>query len=93
MNGDLVLVVCAALAMAMLVVGLALCLVRLARGPGVLDRVVAVDLFSTLAVGIIGVYALVTSEPLLLRAAAALALVSFLGTVAFASFVERHEES
>jgi multicomponent Na+:H+ antiporter subunit F len=80
-------------AMALLAVGLVLCFVRLLRGPSVLDRVVAVDVFSTLAVGVIAVYALATSEPLLLRAAAALALVSFIGIVAFASYVERSEET
>jgi multicomponent Na+:H+ antiporter subunit F len=85
--------VSATLALALLAGGMVLCFVRLVRGPDVLDRLVALDLVSTLAVGAAAVYALATGDALLLRVGAALALVSFLGTVAFASYVERSEET
>ena len=81
------LVIGAALAM----VGLALFLafVRLVRGPTLPDRVVALDLMGVLAVGMIAAYAVATDQPGLLDPAAVLALVGFLGTVAFARYLER----
>ncbi len=66
-----------------------LALVRLLRGPSVPDRVVALDMISTVIIGIIGVYAIATGEPVLLDVALIVALISFLGTVAFAYYIER----
>lgn len=63
--------------------------VRLVRGPSLADRVIALDLISTQAVGIIGATVIITGEPLLLRAAIVLALITFLGTVAFARYLEK----
>ena len=73
------------LVMAMLSVGLFLAFVRLVRGPSLPDRMVALDLTATLVVGIIVVYDLATHQPVLLD----VALVGFLGAVAFAYYVER----
>ncbi len=75
--------------LAMLGAALVLALIRLVRGPGLPDRVVALDLIGTLVVGIIAVYAIATDEPVFLRPAIALALISFLATVAFAYYVEK----
>ncbi|MBI1992811.1 MAG: cation:proton antiporter [Deltaproteobacteria bacterium] len=77
------------IALAMLSVALLLALVRLARGPSLPDRVVALDLMGTLAVGMITVYAMTTQQPVFLDVAIVLALISFLGTVAFARYVEK----
>lgn len=63
--------------------------VRLVRGPSLPDRVVALDLMSTLGIGIIASYAIATDQATMLDVAIVLALVSFLGTVAFAYYVER----
>lgn len=65
---------------------------RLLRGPTLPDRVVALDLISTLVVGIICMCALVFDQPVYLRDALVLAVVSFLGTVAFAYYVARGGE-
>lgn len=62
---------------------------RLLRGPTLPDRVVALDLISTLVVGIICMCALVFDQPVYMRDALVLAVVSFLGTVAFAYYVAR----
>ena len=72
-------------------VGLALVLafVRLVRGPTLPDRVVALDLMGVLAVGMIAAYSVATDQPVLMDPAAVLALVGFLGTVAFARYLER----
>jgi multicomponent Na+:H+ antiporter subunit F len=66
-----------------------LSLIRLIRGPNIADRVVALDLTSTIIVGIIAVLSIATSEPTFLSVSMVLALVAFLGTVAFAYYVQR----
>jgi multicomponent Na+:H+ antiporter subunit F len=48
---------------------------------------VALDLVSSLAVGVIAIYTVATGEGELMRAATVVALLSFLGTVAFASYI------
>jgi multicomponent Na+:H+ antiporter subunit F len=46
-------------------------------------------MMSFLGIGIIVVYAVVTDQPVFIDVAGVLALVSFLGTIAFAEYVER----
>jgi multicomponent Na+:H+ antiporter subunit F len=70
-------------------VALLLAFVRLWRGPSLPDRVVALDLSGSLVVGIIAVYGILAGQPVFLDVAIALALVAFLGTVAYARYVER----
>jgi multicomponent Na+:H+ antiporter subunit F len=67
---------------------------RLARGPSLSDRVIALDLIAVLAVGLIAMLAFAAGQPIFLDAAIVLALVAFLGTVAFARYLERraHDE-
>jgi multicomponent Na+:H+ antiporter subunit F len=72
------------LSMAML-----LTFVRLAKGPSLPDRVVALDLLAVLAMGMAAVYAIAMNQPVFLDVAIVLALISFLGTVAFAYYIER----
>ena len=76
-------------ALAMVALALFLAFVRLVRGPTLPDRVVALDLMGVLAVGMIAAYAVATDQPVLLDPATVLALVGFLGTVAFARYLER----
>lgn len=73
----------------MLTAALVLAFIRLARGPSLVDRVVALDLISALSVGIIAAYSVETGQRILLEVAIVLALISFLGTVAFARYLER----
>jgi multicomponent Na+:H+ antiporter subunit F len=61
---------------------------RVVRGPSLPDRVVALDLIGLLAVSVISVVAIASQQPVFLDAAIALALIAFLGTVAFARFIE-----
>lgn len=77
------------LAFGMLSLALFLAFIRLARGPSLPDRVVALDLIATLAVGWIGVYAVATDKPVFLDVALVLALIAFLGTIGFAYFVAK----
>jgi multicomponent Na+:H+ antiporter subunit F len=77
------------LALGMLGVALFLAFVRLLRGPTLPCRVVALDLMSTLAVGVSAVYAVAVENPVFLDVAILLALISFLSTIAFAQYVRR----
>lgn len=77
------------LALPVLLLAVLLAVVRLVRGPHLPDRVVALDLIATLVMGIMAVYAIATDSAVLLDLVVVLALLSFMGTVAFARYVER----
>ena len=70
-------------------VALMLAFVRLVRGPTLPDRIVAMDLFGVLVVGLIVVLAGWSGVRATLDAAIVIALVGFLSTVAYATYVER----
>ena len=70
-----------------LVVAMFLCFIRLVRGPSFPDRVVALDLMSGLVAGIIGLDAIATNQTVFLRSAIVIAMLSFLGTVAYANYI------
>jgi len=70
-------------------IGLIAAFIRLLRGPSLPDRVVALDLISVMAIGFIVVYAVRFNQPNFLDVAIVLALITFLGTVAFAYYLER----
>lgn len=74
---------------AMLTVAVFLAFGRMLYGPSLPDRVVALDLIGVFAVGIMALYCLAMEQPVLLDAALILALMGFLGTIAFARYVER----
>lgn len=73
----------------MVILGAALLLsvYRLIKGPTLPDRVVALDLIGTLAVGIIATFAIATEQSVFIIDAIVLTILSFLGTVAFAYYV------
>lgn len=67
--------------------------VRFLLGPSLSDRVVSLDLLITIGIGIIAVYAVITNQPTFLDIAMILALIAFLGTVAFAYYLEKREKN
>lgn len=81
------------LVMAVLVLAMGLIFIRLILGPSTSDRVVALDVLSAVAIGLIATYAVAADTTALLDAALVIALVSFVGTVAFGHFVERRAVS
>lgn len=64
-------------------------LIRVVWGPTLPDRVVAVDLIGVSAVCLMVVAAVDSNEPALLDTAVVIALLGFLGTVAYARYAER----
>mgnify|MGYP001060570534 CR=1 FL=1 len=75
--------------MFLLAAGMVAVFIRLLRGPYLPDRVIALDLISILAMGFIVAYAVRFNQPNFLDVAIILAIISFLGTVAFAYYLER----
>ncbi len=73
----------------MLILSIALASLRLIRGPGLADRVVALDVIAILSTALMALYTVQFRKPVFLDVAVILALVSFVGTVAFAHFIER----
>jgi multicomponent Na+:H+ antiporter subunit F len=73
----------------MLSIAILLTTARLMIGPSIGDRVVALDLINTMGIGVICAYAIATDQPAFLDIAILLALLGFLGTIAFAYYIER----
>jgi multicomponent Na+:H+ antiporter subunit F len=70
-------------------IALVVSVVRLIKGPSLPDRIVAMDLLGVLVVGLIVVLAAASGVRATLDAAIVIALIGFLGTVAYATYVER----
>lgn len=77
------------IAFGMVMLSVALGFYRLAFGPTLADRVVALDMMTVIIVAFCGLYAIFASDPAFLDVAIVLALVGFLATVALARFAER----
>lgn len=73
----------------LLSVGLLCALYRLLKGPSLPDRVISLDVLGTLMVGMIALYAARMHQSVFLHVAMVLALISFLGTVAFSRYLEK----
>jgi multicomponent Na+:H+ antiporter subunit F len=65
-----------------------LCLYRIGRGPSAPDRTVAIDILGIVIVGFCGLMGLHTGKDFYLNVAMAWALLSFIGTIALAKFLE-----
>lgn len=84
-----VLATSGAIVLGLLGIAMVLALIRLVLGPDLPNRVVALDLVVTISVGMMATYAVVTRETAVLDAAVIAALLAFLGTAAFANYLER----
>jgi multicomponent Na+:H+ antiporter subunit F len=82
-----------AITLTMLAAAAILSFIRLVLGPSLADRVVSIDLFGVLIVTLMVVASSLTGEAAFLDVAMVLALVSFVGTVAYARYIERERES
>ncbi len=79
-----------AVGIALVLLTLAICtaFARLARGPSLADRVLALDVIAATIVVAAVLYALRTGLAVFVDVALAIALVTFLGTVALAHLIE-----
>jgi multicomponent Na+:H+ antiporter subunit F len=67
--------------------------VRFIKGPSIVDRVIALDLLITIGIAIIAVYSIITNQSTFLDIAMILALIAFLGTIAFSYYLEKREKN
>ena len=65
-----------------------LCLYRIGRGPSAPDRTVAIDILGIVIVGFCALMGMETGKDFYLNIALAWALLSFIGTIALAKFLE-----
>jgi len=63
--------------------------IRLAKGPTLPDRVIAIDLIGVLLICLLVLMAGATAQQAFLDVAMVVALISFVGTVAYAQYIER----
>lgn len=66
--------------------------IRLVKGPSIVDRVIALDLLITIGIAVITTYSILSKDSTFLDVAMILALIAFLGTVAFAFYLEKKEK-
>lgn len=76
-------------ALTMLALAAVLTFIRLVKGPTLPDRVIAIDLIGVLLVCLLVVMAGVRTQQALLDVAMVVALISFVGTVAYGRYIER----
>ena len=84
-----VLTVPLAIASTMLVLAAGMTFIRLLKGPTLPDRVIAIDLIGVLMVCLLVVTAAATEQQAFLDVAMVVALISFVGTVAYSTYIER----
>ena len=78
-----------AVRLTMLALAAGLTFIRLVKGPTLPDRVIAIDLIGVLMVCLLVVMAASTAQQAFLDVAMVVALISFVGTVAYARYIER----
>lgn len=71
-----------------LLISFLLAFIRLVSGPTHADRVLAIDLIGFITISLIATYTIASKKTAFLDIAITLALVAFLGTVAFAMFIK-----
>ncbi len=64
-----------------------LCLYRIFRGPTIPDRMVAIDIFGILVVGICAIIAILTGKSFIVDIGIAWIILSFIGTITLAKYL------
>jgi multicomponent Na+:H+ antiporter subunit F len=72
-----------------LIISVILIMIRLFKGPQVVDRVIALDLIITTGIALITAYSIRSMESVLLDVAMIFALIAFLGTIAFSFYLDK----
>lgn len=80
------------LSLAILALSIILVFIRMLHGPSLCNRVVAFDLLTALMACAMGLYIILEDQKILIVVVILLALISFLGTVGYAYYVEREKQ-
>ena len=70
-------------------VSLILIVIRFLKGPRIADRVISLDLAISVGIGTAAAYTVASGKQVVMDIAMIMALLAFLGTVAFAFYLER----
>ncbi|MCC5816534.1 MAG: Na(+)/H(+) antiporter subunit F [Leptospira sp.] len=70
-----------------LMISVFLVFIRFLKGPGIQDRIVALDLIITIGIGIIAIFSIISNQYTFLDIAMIFALIAFLGTIAFSYYL------
>lgn len=62
---------------------------RLIIGPSLEDRILSLDLITTTGIALIAVYSMISRKTTILDIGVIIGLIAFLGTIAFAYYLER----
>ncbi|HEY5133066.1 MAG TPA: cation:proton antiporter [Candidatus Krumholzibacteriaceae bacterium] len=65
-----------------------MCLYRVGKGPTAPDRIVAIDIMGILMVGFCAIFSIITKKDLYMNIAISWALLSFIGTLSLAKYLE-----
>jgi multicomponent Na+:H+ antiporter subunit F len=79
-------------AIGLMLAGNVLGIFRLIKGPAVIDRVVAMDILTTISISLIVVITLISNRFIYIDVAIVYALLSFLGVIAIARCLESRQE-
>ncbi|GAB6102143.1 monovalent cation/H+ antiporter complex subunit F [Thermococcus atlanticus] len=74
--------------LALIAIATLLSLYRVFRGPTTVDRLVAVDIMTTITTGLMVLFALLYRRMIFLDVALVYAVLAFLGVIAFARYLE-----
>ncbi len=66
--------------------------IRFIKGPHIQDRIVALDLIITAGIGVIAIFSIISNQSTFLDIALLLALIAFLGTIAFSYYLVKREK-
>ena len=73
----------------LLLAAMILTLVRLLKGPGIHDRIAAMDLIAAITIGFIILFSVASDDPIYFDIAMVIALVSFISTVAISTYLKQ----
>jgi multicomponent Na+:H+ antiporter subunit F len=81
--------ICLYISLPLIIISALITLVRLLLGPDIADRVVALDTLTSMSIAFMAAFAVYMQATMSLDVSLILALISFLGTVSFAYYLER----
>lgn len=73
----------------MLVIAFLLAFVRLLKGPGIYDRIVAMDLVASITAGFVLLFSLVVDNAVYIDIVITLSLISFIGSIAISTYLKQ----
>lgn len=80
------------IAVVLLVIIAGIVMIRLVIGPSIADRVTAFDIFTSVVIGMLLVFAIRTDNYLYIDVVLTMSFVVFLGAIAFAYYIKRRRE-